>query len=149
MSDWDTPDTSDFFTIKDHVGDLVIIAVNEFTPDFVTAMGVRDTIKAEIAIVDGNEADTRYAEALLFGSRVVPQLRGKIGAVVLGRIARGTAKPGQSAPYLIEKPTQHDKELATKWVKVNGEVNAKAPAITGNTTTTVSAAFDDDEDAPF
>jgi len=85
--DFDDADTSDFFTIKEHVGDLVIIAVNKFTPSFPTINGERDTIHAEVAIVEGKGVDTRYGEALLFGSKLVPQLRNKIGSTIVASTA--------------------------------------------------------------
>lgn len=145
---YDDPDTSDFFTIKNHVGDLVIIAVNEFMPNFPTAMGTRDTIKAEIAVVDGKNKGARYAEALIFGSKLVPQLRNKVGSVVLGRINTGLAKAGQSAPYILDKASPQEYDSADAWTKVNGDVNSSATKhVTGNTTTEINAGAD--EDAPF
>lgn len=148
MSDsWDDPDTSDFFSIKEHVGDLVILAINGFTPDFPTINGNRDTIKAEVAIVEGNGQDTRYAEALLFGSKLVPQLRNKLGSVVLGRIALGDKQPGKNAPYILTKPTDQDKAMASDWTKRNGAVKPSKVEVKGNTMTSVSAG--DDEDFPY
>lgn len=149
--DWNDPDTSDFFSIKDHVGDLVILAVNKFTPNFPTINGERDTIHAEVAIVEGKGKDTRYAEALLFGSKLVPQLRNKIGSVVLGRIALGDKMPGKNAPYILNKPTEADKNAASKWVNANGVVASTADGAKSVTSKTLSsvAAGNDDEDAPF
>lgn len=129
MSDWDDPAESDFFTIKDYVGSLCLIAVNGFTEKFATAMGERDTVRAEIAVVDGPGAGARYGEALIFGAKIVPQLKGKIGSVVLGRIGRGLAKAGQSAPYILEKATVKDAELANAWVKKNGPVEANVKPV--------------------
>lgn len=142
---WNDPDTSDFFTIKDHVGDLVIIAVNKFTPNFPTINGERDTIHAEVVIVEGKDQDTRYSEALLFGSKLVPQLRNKMGAVVLGRIALGDKMPGKNAPYILTKPTDDDKAMASKWTAANGDVVPSKVSVTGHTTTEVGA----DEDFPY
>jgi hypothetical protein len=148
MSDsWDTPDTPDFFTIKEHVGDLVIIAPAKFTPSFPTANGERDAIHAEIGIVEGNLEGTRWNEALLFGSKLVPQLRNKIGSVVLGRIQLGEKQAGKNAPYILAKATDADKALASKWVKANGDIGP-AQHVTGKTLTSVAAGVDD-EDIPF
>ena len=123
--DWESPAESEFFAIKDHVGSLCIFAVNEFMEDFPTTMGTRDTIKAYIAVVDGPNKNKVYETGLLFGAKLVPQLKGKIGKSVLGTIAKGTAKPGQSAPYLLLDPTDQDRSKATAWVKVNGPVKSK------------------------
>lgn len=152
-NDFDDADTSDFFTIKDHVGDLVIIAVNEFKPKFPTINGDRDTIVAEVAVVEGKDADTRYSEALLFGSKLVPQLRNKIGSTVLGRIQLGDKQPGKNAPYILEKASDSDKNKASKWVNTHGIVASTAPTaknVTGRTLTSVAAgAPADDEDIPY
>lgn len=147
MSDsWDDADTSDFFTIKDNVGALVIIAVNKFTPNFETTNGPRDTIHAELVVVDNEKEGVRYAEALLFGSKLVPQLKGKMGATVLGRIELGQKSPGKNAPYILAKATDEDKKVATAWTKNNGDVVAQKH-VSGNTLTSVAAG--DDEDFPY
>lgn len=145
MSDsWDDPDNSEFFVIKDHVGDLLIIAVNEYIPQFPTTNGVRDTVKAEIAVVEGNGADLRFPDALLFGSKLVPQLRNKVGTTVLGRLNLGEKQAGKNAPYILDRPTAEDKALASKWVSANGSVTAQK-TVTANTLTSVSAGYDDDD----
>lgn len=148
MSDeFDSPAESEFFAIKDHVGSLCIFGVNEFMPDFVTSMGSRDTVKAYIAVVDGPNKDKVYESGLLFGAKLVPQLKTKVGAVVLGTIAKGQAKPGQSAPYLLLKPTDADIAKAKAWTKVNGPV---MPNVTTPTERPVPAfANSGDDEAPF
>lgn len=116
------PGTSDQFTIKDHVGSLVIVAVNGFIPQYATSFGLRDTIRAEIVVIDGPGAGTRYPDGMIFSSKMVPQLKGQIGSVVLGRVNLGRAKPGQNAPYVLDEPTLGDVEIANKWVAENGDV---------------------------
>lgn len=124
---FDEPGSADQFSIKDHVGDLVLVAVNGFTPQFPTAFGVRDTIRCKIAVVesrDPNKTDTVYGDAMIFGSKIVPQLKGSMNRVVLGRVALGTAKPGQNAPYQLDKFSQDDAATANKWVEQNGPFEA-------------------------
>lgn len=122
---WEDPAESDFFQIKNHVGALCLIAVNEYLPAFQTAMGPGQAIRAEIAIVDGPNAGKRYPDALLFNKKLVPQLRNSIGSTILARIGQGEARPGQSAPYVLDKAGPGDPEMATAWVASNGEVEAK------------------------
>lgn len=146
MSDsWDTPDTPDFFQIKEHVGDLVIIAPAKFTPKMPTTNGERDAITAEVGIVEGNMEGTRWNEALLFGSKLVPQLRNKVGSVILGRIQLGEKQAGKNPPYILAKATDDDKAKASKWVQVNGDIGP-AQHVSANTLTSVGAG---DEDIPF
>lgn len=153
-NDWDDPAEPDFFVIKDHVGSLVIIAVNEFFEKMSTSMGERDTIKAEIAVVDGPGKDKRFPDGLLFGAKIVPQLRAKLGgAPVLGTIGRGTAKAGQSAPYILIPASDEDKAKASNWVKAHGSVTHTSPTTKDEPKVPVSAGravprYDEDE-APF
>lgn len=128
MPDWDKPAESDFFKIADHLGDLVIIAVNGYEPNFPTSMGPGPAIRAEIAVVEGNKAGARYKDALLFNKKLVPQLRSSLGSVVLARIAQGVARPGQSAPYQLADFSPEDARKANEWVKANGDVVAHVEA---------------------
>lgn len=124
---FDEPGSADQFSIKDHVGDLVLVAVNGFTPQFPTAFGVRDTIRCKIAVVDSKDpakVGTVYGDAMIFGSKIVPQLKGSMNRVVLGRMALGAAKPGQNAPYQLDKFSQDDAAAANKWVEENGPFEA-------------------------
>jgi hypothetical protein len=113
--DWDSPAEPEYFKIADHVGSLCIFEVNEVLEEFVTSMGPGTAVKAAITVVDGPGKGDFYEEALLFGRRVVPQLRSKVGGVVLGTITKGTAKPGQSAPYQIEAATEAQKKMAAPY----------------------------------
>lgn len=129
MSDpWDQPAESDFFKIAEHLGDLVLIAVNGYEQNFPTSMGPGQAIRAEIAVVEGNNAGARYADALLFNKKIVPQLKASLGSVILARIAQGTARPGQSAPYELAPFSKEDAQKANAWVKANGTVEAHVAA---------------------
>ncbi|KQP24315.1 hypothetical protein [Aeromicrobium sp. Leaf272] len=44
------------------------------------------------------------------------QLRGSVGQKVLGRLGQGNAKPGQSAPWLLNEATADDVAKAEQWV---------------------------------
>lgn len=118
------PDSPDQFKVADHVGSLALIAVNGHQPEFTTAYGTRAIIRCEIAIIDGPTAGQRYGDAMLFQSKLVPQLRGSIGQTVLGRFAKGKPQPGQNAPLILDKPTHDDVAIAEKWVQDNGDVES-------------------------
>src|SRR5690606_16791789 len=56
--------------------------------------------------------------ALLFQRALIASLRDAIGGdPVLGRIGQGTAKPGQSAPYILTPFTDADAQAATAYVE--------------------------------
>lgn len=121
---WSDPSESEFFEIKQHVGSLCLIAVNEYVPSMTTTMGTSPAVRAEVAIVDGPGAGKRYPDALFFGKKIVPQLKASIGSTILGRIVTGQARPGQSAPYQLEKATGEDAAKANAWVAANGDVES-------------------------
>ena len=122
---FESPDTSDQFQVKDHVGSLALIAVNDFSPQFRTSFGTKDIVRCEVVLIEGPTAGDRYPDAMLFNSKMVPQLRGKVGATVLGRFALGEAKAGQNAPLILLEPTTADVEIANAWVKANGDVDCR------------------------
>lgn len=122
---WEDPAESDFFQIKNHVGALCLIAVNEYLPSFPTTMGPSQAIRAEIAVVDGPGTGKRYPDALLFNKKLVPQLRNSIGSTILARIGQGKANPGQSAPYILDKAGPGDADKANAWVAANGDIESK------------------------
>lgn len=122
---WEDPSESDFFEIKQFVGCLALIAVNEYLPNFVTSMGASPAVRAEVAIIDGPQAGKRFVDALFFGKKIVPQLRNSVGSTVLGRVVKGEAKAGQSAPYQLQKATAEDGQAANAYVKAHGDVDSK------------------------
>lgn len=122
---WTDPSDSEFFEIKKHVGALCLVAVNEYVPSMTTAMGTSPAVRAEVAVIDGPGAGARYPDALFFGKKIVPQLKGSIGSTILGRIGQGQARPGQSAPYILEKAGPGDADKANAYVAQHGDVESK------------------------
>lgn len=122
---FEAPGSADYFQMKDHIGSLVLIAVNEYKVGVSTAAGVSDIIRGEIAVVDGPGVGGRYGDSMIFGKKLVPQLRNQIGKTVLGRIRQGKADVGKSAPYILEEATLADAELANQYVKANGDVESR------------------------
>lgn len=118
--EFNAPGKADYFEIKKYVGALALIAVNEYLPAFTTTMGVSKAVKAKVAILDGPYAGDVYPDAMFFGKKIVPQMSGQIGSVMLGRIGQGQARPGQSAPYQLDDFTPEDAKLANDWVDKNG-----------------------------
>lgn len=119
-----TPASAEQFQIKEYVGSLAIIAVNGFVSQFPTSFGLRDTVRCEIVIIDGDKAGARFSDGMIFGFKIVGQLKGQVGSVVLGRIGLGRAKPGQNPPYELAEATMADVALANEWVKANGDIVA-------------------------
>jgi hypothetical protein len=70
-----------------------------------------------------------FLDVILFGSALVPRLvDADDGAVVVGRLVRGEAKPGRSAPWLLEDPDEKDLAAAQDFMDKYGS-QAKSGAI--------------------
>lgn len=101
---------------KEVFGSLAIIDVNGLKPNVQTVNGVRDAIEATVVFVDGPQAGIVHDDTLIFPKVLVSQLKGKIGQKVLGRIAQGTAKPGQNAPWQLVEATPQDVALGEQYL---------------------------------
>jgi hypothetical protein len=88
-----------------------------------TAFGESDCVRADVAVLDGDEQD-EHNDTLVFPKVLSSQIRSNIGTgrMNLGRLGKGTAKPGQSAPWLLSDPTDADKTVARAWIKANEPV---------------------------
>lgn len=126
---WTDPADSDFFQLKEHIGALCLIAVNEYIPSMATSAGTTAAVRTEIVVIDGpGDPDTypaHYPEALVFGKRIVPQLKNSVGSTVLGRINQGDKQPGKNAPFQLDKAGPGDGDKASAYVKAHGDVESK------------------------
>ncbi len=79
-----------------------------------TAYGAADATVVDLAVLDGPHAGEQHSGVLVFQKALQGQLRPKVGTgrMVLGRLGRGVAKPGQSAPWVLGEPTEQDKQAA-------------------------------------
>jgi hypothetical protein len=109
---FDTPATpSSGVKWAEHLGALVIFDVKAVETGIPTTFGDTDAVRADVTFIDG---DT-HPDTLIFPKILQSQLRPKVGSKVLGRIGQGTAKPGQSAPWILTDPTPDDITRATQF----------------------------------
>ena len=114
-------------TWADHKGHLLLIEPESFEAGFKTSFGDADVVKATISDIDTGDV---YDDGLIFPKLLVSQTKGQIGAKVLGRLGQGQAKPGQSAPWLLEEASAEDIAKAEEFVKsraTGGLTSAAAP----------------------
>lgn len=109
----------------DHKGALLLIEPDSFEAQVQTSFGPADAVKATVTVIDGEHSGAIYADTLIFPKLLVSQTKSQIGAKVLGRLGQGQAKPGQSAPWLLNEATEADIAAAEEWLKANA-----APAVT-------------------
>ena len=102
------PSTSAGAVLKpaDLEGHLLVVEPEEFIENMPTAMGTTDAIRVTVHdITDGVSADG----VLWFNKVLTRNLRDRIGQKVLAVMGQGTARPGQSAPWiLIDASSQPD-----------------------------------------
>ncbi len=97
-------------------GVLLLFAVSGAETGILTTFGPADAIRADIVVLDGEQAGDTYPECLVFPKLVAAQLRSKVGQKVLGRVGQGLAKSGQSPPWLLSAATEADVGVARTYL---------------------------------
>lgn len=120
MSSFSTPPApSGGFQLKDHLGGLVMVDVTGTKVGLATSNGPADVITANVTVLDGPGAGESYEDTIVFGKVIYSQLKGCVGQKVLGRVAQGNAKPGQSAPWILNEASADDVAKAEAWIATN------------------------------
>lgn len=85
-------------SISDLEGHLLVIEPLEHAASIVTSNGPRDAIRATVHDIT---TSTTHTDMLIFPKVLVGSLKGRIGQRVLATLGKGTAKPGQNAPWVL------------------------------------------------
>lgn len=109
----------------DHKGSLLIIEPLSLEQNVQTSFGPADPVRANVYVLTGPGEAEDHLDTLIFPKVLAGQLKGQIGRKVVGRLGQGTAKPGQSAPWLLEEATPDDLEKAQAWLTTRAQ-----PAVT-------------------
>ena len=96
----------DSFAVADHVGDVVVIDVDE-AKTIGTKYGDKTAISARIAVVDEAGAATVYEDALLFNAAIVAQLKSKVGDTIVATIISYQSNFGTTG-YKLGTPTKNE-----------------------------------------
>lgn len=133
------------FTPRDHEGRLLYIEPLSYETSIKTTYGDTDAVRADIVVIDGDNAPDKYPDSLIFPSVLVSQVKGKIGEKVLGRLTTGIAKPGQSAPWKLAPATPEDVEVGKRYLayaeEQKGKVMEAASQATSSASESVSTPF--------
>lgn len=97
---------------KAYNGNLLIVDVHGVKTGIATVHGLSDAVSATVTIADGPETGRVYADTLIFPKILQSQTSSKVGSKILGRLGQGVAKPGQSAPWMLNPATDADKAQA-------------------------------------
>jgi hypothetical protein len=119
-------------------GHLLVVEPLEHVASITTTFGDKDAIRVTVHDIT---AGTTHTDVLWFPGALVGSLKGNIGQRVLGVMGRGTAKPGQSAPWVLTDASTSDKAVAAATAYLTGQVAASitAPAPAAPAAAQVSA----------
>ena len=113
MSDFNDPRQSTGIQWADLKGSLLLIKPFEQLYGVKTSYGEADAVRADVIVLDGDEADTVYADTLIFPKLLQSAVRPFIAdnGMVLGRLGQGVKKQGQSPPWTLSAATEDDKVI--------------------------------------
>lgn len=106
--------------ITDFEGSLLLVKPTSKEEGISTTFGLADAVVADVVVLDGGNANAEpYTDVYVFQKALQGQLKAKVGSgrYVLGRLGKGTAKPGQSPPWVLQDPSERDKEAARVYLK--------------------------------
>lgn len=112
-------------------GHVLVVEPSEYVASIATSFGEKDAIRVSVHDITTSET---HNDVLLFGSALISSLKGQIGKRVLGVMGKGTAKAGQSAPWVLIDASQDPNAVSAATAYLNGAVAAtitapaKAPA---------------------
>jgi hypothetical protein len=115
------PSSSDLLPLDSLLGRLLLFTVYEETDPINTVHGPQTAVRADVTVLDGELAGTKYDDALIFPRVLKSQLRRSAGGMlVLGRLGQGAKKPGQNPPWTLNAASDADKVIAQRFVDQNG-----------------------------
>lgn len=146
MSDqFGDPGTSSGINLSSIEGSLLLIKALRVEHGINTSLGARDATVADIHVLDGPEAGTVYNEVFIWPKVMQSELKSYVGVekFALGRLGKGTAKPGQNAPWKLLLAADADKAMARDYLAAPSATAPKAKS------KAAAAAVADDDEPPF
>lgn len=110
------------------LGRLLLIEPKAVEQGIQTSFGEKEAVRADITVIDADDAPEVYADALIFPSVLIGQTRSQVGKMVLGRLAQGVAKPGQKPPWRLEEATEADIAVGIRYLESRKPRNPFAAA---------------------
>lgn len=107
-----------YVAVKDLLGELVLFTPTEYVEEQPTDFGTKDAVITDVVVLTAEGGPAEYSDVMIFQGALIGQLKRKIpaGRKLLGRIAKGEAKKGQNAPYILEAPSDADKQIARNYL---------------------------------
>lgn len=111
---FDAPGSASGLDLKTIEGRLLLIKPLSEEKDIQTSFGPKNAIRADVTVIDGPGAPEDHNDVLIWPLVLQGQIRSNIGTgrYNLGRLGKGTGKPGQQPPWKLADPTDADKDTA-------------------------------------
>jgi hypothetical protein len=103
-------------------GHLLVVEPIEYIALMATSFGDTDAVRINVHDIN---AQATYESVLWFSGGLVGSLKGRVGQKVLGTMGKGTAKPGMSAPWILQDASGNDKAVAAATAYLTGQVAAQ------------------------
>jgi hypothetical protein len=113
------PASADRINWEEHLGRLLLVIPLSVETDVSTTVGVKDVTVATVHALDGAAPGLIQEDAFVFPKVLQSQLRPFLGTgkAVIGRLAKGSTKPGQRPPWKLLDPTPADLAVATAYIE--------------------------------
>ena len=109
--------------ITDFDGHLLLVTPTEHVESMYTRHGTVDVVRANVVVLDGAQPGHEIPDMLVFQTalkRDLIRVLNGTGKMMLGRLGRGEAKNGKSAPWIFIPGTDEDKTLARQYLAARG-----------------------------
>jgi hypothetical protein len=103
-------------------GHVLVVEPVEYLTAVVTVHGPKDAVRVTVHDIT---TQTTSTDCLWFGGYLVGALKGRIGDKVLALMTKGTAKAGQSAPWVLQDLSTNVKAVEAATAYLTGAVSAQ------------------------
>lgn len=107
-----------YVQVKDLLGELVLFTPTEYVEEVETQFGKKDGVTTDMVVLTAQGGPAEYTDQMIFQGSLIGALKRKIPTrrPLLGVIAKGEAKKGQSAPYILTAPTDEQQQMARDYL---------------------------------
>jgi hypothetical protein len=116
---FNAPATASGVKVTEFEGRLLLITPTAHEQDVETSFGAKDAVRANLVVIDEKNptGSEKHDNVLLFQSVLIGQTKPFVGkGMVLGRLGKGEAKKGQSAPWRLEDADDSEKDIARAYL---------------------------------
>ena len=106
-------------------GHVLVVEPVEYIASMTTTFGEKDAVR--VTVHDITEQSTPE-DVLLFGGALIGALKARVGQKVLAVMGKGTAKPGQSAPWVLQDCSTNEAAVTAATAYLVGQVAASMTA---------------------